>query len=319
MKHLAVFLHLLAASSADGFRPISGRSSRHPFLLHAKQKRVPKSWKQHFSALALATLAWRSPLTAQAAAKRVAPSVKTKETRSVATKYYAPIVTAGTAGVLVGRRVLERMKTSPDTELDDVMETAGENNNTAIEGSADLSIARDIVKRELARMKDAKSKIDLNKRANTLEPPKKVPAPTTTDDLLLSNPSKARHLSSYLDQLNTNQPIMKKGIPAAGYLDSLQTLDHDETVVVMDAPLVAPAVVVAPIAIDESIVFSDEAIVELEPDEPMVVKQNRPVDSPEEMALKAKYAAIENIGERTYAVLVDLGLAGKEDYYDDDE
>jgi hypothetical protein len=37
-------------------------------------------------------------------------------------------------------------------------------------------------------------------------------------------------------------------------------------------------------------------------------------DSMEEAALKAKYAAIEDLGERCYTILVDLGYAGKEEY-----
>jgi hypothetical protein len=37
-------------------------------------------------------------------------------------------------------------------------------------------------------------------------------------------------------------------------------------------------------------------------------------DSPQEAALKAKYAAIDDLGERCFTILVDLGYAGKENY-----
>lgn len=88
------------------------------------------------------------------------------------------------------------------------------------------------------------------------------------------------------------------------------TLELEVPVVITEQPMVEPeASVPTMVPIDP--------VVEPISESPVVVALKPKVDSREEITLKAKYAAIESVEERVYTILVDLGMAGNDEYDDD--
>jgi hypothetical protein len=89
-------------------------------------------------------------------------------------------------------------------------------------------------------------------------------------------------------------------VPEEPVMVELSPIDGAPVAVVMPKPPVA----VSPVA----------AVPSANQREPQLWDVVIAPDSPKEAALKAKYAAIEDLGERCFTILVDLGYAGKENY-----
>jgi hypothetical protein len=111
------------------------------------------------------------------------------------------------------------------------------------------------------------------------------------------------------------KPFELQLTPAGIYIASAlvnPALVLDVPVVVTEQPTVEPeASVPTMVPIDPNV----EPIAE----SPVEVAVKPKVDSPEEITLKAKYAAIESVEERVYTILVDLGMAGNDEYDDNDD